>query len=88
VDKQLTEPWQTQLKEFIKNSEARFVWYKQELERMYKSGEAKADPEWMKTLKELKSMQEATLRDLREEQTHLNQGLNPPFFYRWPQKKS
>ena len=75
-----------ELKELIKRAEERYVWADQELQRLYRMGLGKSDPGWIKDLKDTRNWDEAWLKTLREEQTHLNQGLNPPFCY--PRKKS
>lgn len=82
----LTTDWQTLLKGWIRNSEERFIWYKKELEDLYKLGIGRSDPGWMASLKDSKQWEEKNLARLREEQTNLKQGLNPPFCY--PKKKS
>ena len=75
------EEYEDHLRNLIRNQEERYIWYKGELEHLYKTGIIKQDPEWIKTLKELKNEEEGRLKRTREELTYYRQGLNPPFCY-------
>ena len=66
------------LRPLIKNTEARYIDYGKILTELYKE-----KAEWEKTpmLRDYKNMEEKTLKELRLEQEHARQGLNPPFCY-------
>jgi hypothetical protein len=75
-----------ELKILIKNCEERFIWYKKELENLHKDKEHyNPESEWTKWfkehLRECKNDEEINLKEHREEQTYLRQGLNPPYCY-------
>jgi len=73
----------------IKNTEARYIDYGKMLAELYKEkAEWEKTPEgaeffeWYKSmLRDYKNMEEKTLKELRLEQEHARQGLNPPFCY-------
>jgi hypothetical protein len=69
------------LKKLVRDTEIRYLWYKNELQSFYKSGLAKEYPDWMKHLKEMEKIEEKMMKDYREEIRFLNSGLNPPFCY-------
>lgn len=67
------------LKNLVKNAEERIVSWKELLADCHKS---KIDLEWYKEmLRDGKNRDETWLKNLREELTNFNQGLNPPSFY-------
>lgn len=70
------------LRTMVRNTEGRYLYYKSELESLYKSGLAKTDPAWMTSLKEMGKLEEKQLKSYREEIEFYNQGLNPPFCYK------
>ena len=78
------------MKNLIKNTEERIAWYKTQLGNIsrYKKDYidediSKEDYEWYKDyIRDQKSTNERFLKELVEEQTYLNQGLNPPFYYK------
>ena len=78
------------MKNLIKNTEERVAWYKSQLENIsrYKKEYvaediSKEDYDWYKEyIRDQKSTNERFLKSLVEEQTNLNQGLNPPFCYK------
>jgi hypothetical protein len=78
------------LPKLIKNSEDRFKSYKQLLESVYKDTEFDKESDfyiwYIKYLREMKNMEESWLKELIDEKTNYNGGLNPPFCYKW--KKS
>ncbi len=76
-----------ELKLMIKNSEERNDSYKKLLENVYKDKVSfPADDElviWYKSwLRDNKNSEQGWLKDLVEEKTNHNEGLNPPFCYR------
>lgn len=85
----------------IKNSEERIVFYKKTLEDVNKNkliidsnfGISQEELDkftvWFKlNLRELKNKEEKDLKELVEEKTYYNQGLNPPSFYKnWKKQK-
>lgn len=68
------------MKEIIKNCENRLVSYKQLLSEF-----ARLDvPDWYKELlRENKNNEQVYLKKLVEERTYENEGLNPPYCYKW-----
>ena len=66
----------------ISSSEERLIYYKKELQNLYKNN---IDiPEWFKIhLRECKNIEEVHLKKLIEYKTFENQGLNPPFCYKY-----
>ena len=77
-----------ELKELIKNSEERVLSLKKMLEDVGrdKTNFPPTDEfiEWYKTfLRETKNFEQIRLKDLVEEKTNENQGLNPPFCYKF-----
>lgn len=67
------------LKQLVKNAEERIVSWKALLADCHKS---KIDSEWYKEmLRDGKNSDEMSLKNMREELTYFNQGLNPPFCY-------
>jgi len=75
-----------ELKTLIKNSEERVVDYKKMLEEVHKD-KINFPPNseltvWYKTfLRENKNSEQLWLKELIEERTYENEGLNPPFYY-------
>lgn len=68
------------LKVIVKNSEDRYVSYKNLLAEMYKTSGVE---DWFKEfLREMKNLEEGWLKKLVEEKSFENSGLNPPFCYR------
>lgn len=77
MNEQLT--YSEHLKLLVKNAEDRIVDWKLQLADYNKH---RMDMEWFKDmLRECKNADEKSLKDLREELTYFNQGLNPPFCY-------
>jgi hypothetical protein len=75
------------LKGLIQRSETRFLYYKKALEDMHKDKEHFLPKdinttEFKDILRELKNQEDIWLNSLREEQTYLRQGLNPPYTYK------
>jgi hypothetical protein len=76
-----------ELKELIRNAEARFIWYKNEIELVGRDRiNFPLTDElviWYKAhLREMKNLEEGHLKELVKERQYANQGLNPPFCYR------
>lgn len=77
-----------ELKELIKNTEERVASYKKMLEDVSRD-KINFPPtdefvEWYKSfLREFKNLEQSLLKDLVEEKTNENQGLNPPFCYKF-----
>lgn len=85
--------YEEMLKTFVRNTEERYIWYKNQLESVFKdktsfpSGDELA--EWYKEhLREWKNISESSLKKLREELTNFRQGLNPPYLYNYKRKNS
>jgi hypothetical protein len=76
-----------ELKDLIRNAEARFIWYKNEIEAV---GRDRVNfpltdelVVWYKAhLRESKNNEEIWMKNLVKEKQYENQGLNPPFTYR------
>ena len=67
------------LKNIVKRAEERIANWKEQLTDYHKN---KFDIEWYKDLlREGKNRDETLLKNMREELTYFNQGLNPPFCY-------
>lgn len=83
------------LKHLIRFCEERYIWYKKQIEFVFKNKES-FPPEdemviWYKEhLREQKNFEESKLKELRIEIEHLRQGLNPPWCYPhyWKTKES
>ena len=76
------------LKHLIKFCEERYIWYKKQIEFVYKKSEKiPADDElsiWFKDhLREMKNFEQSRLKELRIEIEYLRQNLNPPFCYKY-----
>lgn len=76
-----------ELKELVKNTEERFIWYKKEMENIGRNRDhfPPDDPfiQWYKAhVREMKNMEDTHLTKLREELTLVRQGVNAPLFYR------
>jgi hypothetical protein len=72
-------PCGEQLKYLIKRSEERILDWKKQLENYHK--DRLNDEGFKEMLREGKNSDEKWLKRLRDEATHHNQGLNPPFCY-------
>jgi len=78
--------YEEELKGFIRRSEERFIWYKQELANVFKD-KTTFPPgdeftEWYKEfLRENKNREEQWLKANQEEILYFRQGLNPPYCY-------
>jgi len=75
------------LKKLYNNAEARYIWYKQELEACYKDRINFPPTDklalWYKIyLKDCKAIEEHNMKQLKEELEYLNEGLNPPNMYK------
>ncbi|MBD3195134.1 MAG: hypothetical protein GF317_08775 [Candidatus Lokiarchaeota archaeon] len=72
-----------ELKELIKNSEQRVKEYKELLSNVFRNKDIDY-PDWYKQLlRENKNREEVWLKELVKEKTYENQGLNPPFCYKY-----
>jgi len=71
--------YQELLKYFIKRAEDRIIEWKQQLAEYHK--EKWTDEGYKDILRDGKNRDETWLKDIREELTNFNQGLNPPSFY-------
>lgn len=70
----------------IKSSENRFIWYKQQLEFIFKNKEIYNPTDdfvvWYRNfLRDEKNESEKSLKSYKEELTYYRQELNPPSFY-------
>lgn len=77
-----------ELKQLIQKSEARFVSYKKLIEEVYKDKiNFPPDDEfiiWYKNfLRDNKNDEEIWLKKLIKEKTHENEGINPPYCYKF-----
>jgi hypothetical protein len=87
IDDMMELPWVDALKIMVKNAEERYVWYKKELETVFKDkvNFPADDPFsiWLKNhLRETKNDEERNLKHLTEQYKHEREGLNPPSFYK------
>ena len=87
-------PQEEFLKHCVRFTEERYIWYKKQLEWVFKDKEVwppgEEFTEWYKELlREGKNREESDLKEIREELTYHRQGLNPPFCYPeyWKDKK-
>lgn len=78
----------SELRTFITNTEERIAWYKKQMSDIYRDpswGHVDKNCEfmvWYKDhLREMSNQQQVSLKELREERRHENEGLNPPSFY-------
>lgn len=74
------------LKHFIKFTEERYIWYKKQLEWVFKDKETwPPDDEitiwYREDLRFMKNKEEGDLKELRIEMEHCREGLNPPWCY-------
>lgn len=75
-----------QLKELIKNAEDRHLFYKGAISHpMYRDLD-KDCLSLKNLLRDLLNDNKKWLKDLKEEQEYINQGLNPPYFYHLPRR--
>lgn len=79
--------YEEQLRSLIRNSEERFIWYKKQLELVFKDkvGFPPSDTmtEWYKEfLRENKNREEQWLKANQDEILNFRQGLNPPYLYK------
>ncbi len=75
-----------ELKTLIKNAERRLYDIKKMLEEIHKDKTSFPPQDelvvWFKThLRDVKNSEQTRLKDLVEERTNENEGLNPPWFY-------
>jgi hypothetical protein len=75
-----------ELTSLIKNAEERVLSYKQLLEEVSRNKKIFSGEDdlivWFKNLlREAKNFEQNRLKDLVEEKTYLNSGLNPPYCY-------
>lgn len=83
------EDYGTQLKKWVTASQERVMWYKKELEEVFKNKNY-FHPEipedfkawWKDHLREMKNIEELGNKGLVLEAQYFNSGLNPPFCYR------
>lgn len=85
--------YEEQLRELVRNSEYRYISYKQMLDDFFrgKSNFKVGDDliDWYKELlREGKNTAESDLKHFREELTDFRQGMNPPFCYNAYKRKS
>lgn len=75
------------LKELVKQSEERFIWFKKELSSLYSQRDV-FDPDdeftiWYKSyLREQKTINESWMKSLVEERDFLRNGLSSPYLYK------
>jgi hypothetical protein len=73
------------MKELIKNTEARYINYSKLLEELFKEKSLYLIDEFNSyrlLLKENRNIEELLLKNLLKEQEYLNEGCNPPYFYK------
>lgn len=73
------------MKELIKNTEARYINYSKLLEELFKEKSLYLIDEFNSyrlLLKDNRNIEELLLKSLLKEQEHLNEGCNPPYFYK------
>lgn len=78
--------YEENLKILIRNTEDRYIWYKKEIESLFKNKNIWPVDDnftiWYKEfLREEKNLSESHLKELQIEMTHFRQGMNPPFCY-------
>lgn len=77
------------VKVFIAPTEARIKWYKEEMSNLHRFKEdymkcGQESYDWYKEhIREMKTLEEGRLKAIKLEREYENQGLNPPFFYKY-----
>lgn len=84
------------LKKLIRTTEERYIWYKKEIENLYKNKEAYEPGDWRieflawfkDHLREMKNYEESRLKELRIDIEHCRAGMNPPYMYMTYKRKT
>ena len=83
------------LKKIIRTTEERYIWYKKEIENLYKNKETYEPGDWRiefgiwfkDHLREMKNYEESRLKELRIDIEYYRAGMNPPYMYNYNYKR-